>query len=142
MDAAEALFDMGMAALFVAGVAIAFAEVLARRADRLHGERLRGFKRAADTRAALARADRERARALGDCAFEAAEQQLAQPGRLCQMPSRDQVLADVSSATGEHDRIEDIPAIELLTFAAIVDGLRERPSAAADSEQAGGPLLW
>jgi len=142
VDASEALFDMGVAALFVAGVVIAFAEVLARRADRRYAEQLRGRELAAQARTAVMRADLERARALNDCAFEAAEQQLAQSGRRRQMPSREQVRAGVSSVTGEHDRIEDIPAIELLTFAAIVDGLRERPATPADPGQAGGPLQW
>lgn len=141
MDAAEALFDMAMAALFVAGVVIAFAEVPARRADRRHDERLREFKRAADTRAALARADRERARALGDCAFEAAEQQLAQPGRLCQMPSRDQVLA--AAGDGAHDWLGVSAADRALEVALLEAVFRHeaRPPVAADADP-DATALW
>ena len=140
MDAGEALRVMLVAALAVVGLAIVCAEVLHARDDRRYAEELRECELVAQSRDAVLQADLERTRALNDCAFEAAEQQLAQSGRRRQMPSRDQVLADVSSVTGEHDRIEDIPAIELLTFAAIVDGLRERPATPADPGQAGGPF--
>lgn len=142
MGAAEALRNMVVAALVVVALAIVCAEVLHGRDDRRYAEELRECEQVAKTRAAVLRADIERTRALNDGAFEAAEREFRQAARKLPMPSREQLYADVSSATGEHDRIEDIPAIELLTFAAIVDGLRERPAAPADSEQAGGPFQW
>lgn len=136
MTVADALLTMLALALLAGALAFAFTEPVA---DSRRAEELCEAKRRAEARDALARADRVKARAAADYGFDLAERQLAQHRA---MPSREQVCADVSAVTGGHDRIEDIPALELLTFAAIVDGLRERPATAVDTEQAGGPFQW
>jgi hypothetical protein len=135
MDAAEALRDMAAVALFVAALAVVWVEpVRERRADRRYAEQLREFKLAADARTAVMRADLERTRALNDCAFEAAEQQLAQSGRCSQMPSREQVIA--AAGEGAHDWLGVSPqdrALEVALLEAVFHH-EARPPVAADTD--------
>lgn len=137
MTATQALGDMILAAVFVALLAV-WAEPLVQR---------RRAKVSAAAPAAVVQAPESEASAPTnslDVAWMLALEQAsaaAEVGRGWALPTRQQVSAQMASITGEHDEIEDIPAIELLTFAALVDGLRERPRAVADTDP-GEPGTW
>ncbi len=140
--ALEALLVMLVAALAVSITVVVRVEAIHERAGRRYAQDLRECERVAEERAARARVERERPRTVAKYALEVAERQRQLFARGRAMSAREQVRADVPAVTGEHDRIEDITAIELLAFAALVDGLRERPATAVDRTDPDTAAPW